>query len=290
MTASSFQYDWENVANVISNIYQLINFNVVGCNLYTMEYISQMLTHYSKGNLECVHQCIKINRKETNGLIFETKCSSIKQRFKKLGDGLLSKRGKNKHTCPIFDNDFLAYSNQIKLKSTDYIFPIKQDGICDYNPLCFMSSVMMLDDTIMNIFTQSTKNTTEAHQEHSFSRSKYDAIQLYKGSMQDFTWKTTIEDTKRTLCSHHYIGIEILRKYLYGITLIESTQADLDKEVDEFINDKIDFNTTHIIKSDIQPVTNVQEDTRFISSMTPTGFRNDQDESRCYVNSTFCWN
>ena len=105
--------------------------------------------------------------------------------------------------------------------------------------------------------------------------------------MQDFTWETTITDTKRTLRSHHYIGIEIWRKYLNGITLIESTQADLEKKVDEFINHKIDFNTAHIIKSDIQQLTNVPEEAQFISSMTPTGFRNEQDESRCYVNSTF---
>ena len=150
-----------------------------------------------------------------------------------------------------------------------------------------MSGGMMLDDIIMNICTQSTKNTTEAHQEHSFSRSKDGAIQLYKVSMQDFTWKTTISDTKRTLCYHHYIGIEIWRKYLNGITLIKSTQVDLDKKVDAFINHKIDFNTTHIIKSDIQPVINVPEEARFISSMKPTGFRNYQDESRCYVNSIF---
>ena len=150
-----------------------------------------------------------------------------------------------------------------------------------------MSSGMMLDDIIMNIFTQSTKNTTEADQEHLFSISKDDAIQLYKGSMQDFTWKTTTADTKKTLRSHHYIGIEIWRKYMNGITLIESTQADLEKKVDEFINHKIDFNITHIIKYGIQPATNVPEESRFISYMTPTGFRNDQDESRSYVNSTF---
>ena len=127
-----------------------------------MDYISQMVTHCSKGNLECVHQCIKIHKK-TNGLIFGKNCFSIKQRFKKLGNGLLSKRGKNKHTCPIFDNDFLASSNQIKLKSIDYIFPIKQDDIWYYNPLCFNSSGMMLDDIIMNIFTQSTKKSTTAN-------------------------------------------------------------------------------------------------------------------------------
>ena len=111
MTASSFQYHWENASNVISKIYQLINVNDVGCDLYYMDYISQMSTHCSKGNLECVHQCIKIHQHKINGLIFKTNCSSIEQRFKKLGDGLLSKIGKNKHKFPIFDNDFLSSSN-----------------------------------------------------------------------------------------------------------------------------------------------------------------------------------
>ena len=101
-----------------------------------MDYVSEMSTHCSKGNLECVHQCIKLHQTKTNGLIFKTNCSSIEQRFKKLGDGLLSKIGKNKHKFPIFDNDFLSSSNQIKLKATLFIFPIKQDDICDYNPLC----------------------------------------------------------------------------------------------------------------------------------------------------------
>ena len=131
MTAPGFQDDWGNVSNVISNICQLINVDDVGCDLYSMEYIYQMSTHCSKGDLECVHQCIKIHQKQINGLIFKTKCSSIEQRFKKLVDGLLSKIGKNKHKFPIFDNDFLSSSNQIKLKATDFIFPTKQDDICD---------------------------------------------------------------------------------------------------------------------------------------------------------------
>ena len=94
----------------------------------------------------------------------------------------------------------------MKLCTTDYIFPIKKDDICDYNPLCFMSSGMMLDDTIMNIFTQSTKKSTTAHQKHLFSRFKDDVIQLYKGYMLDFTWGGNA-NTKRTLRSHHYIEI-----------------------------------------------------------------------------------
>ena len=105
--------------------------------------------------------------------------------------------------------------------------------------------------------------------------------------MQDFTWKSKNENTKRTLRSHHYIEIEKLRKYLSGILYIENDKADLGKNMDQFINDKSDFNNTHIIKSNIQPVSNIPEEERFISSMTPIGFRNGQYESRCYVNLSF---
>ena len=105
--------------------------------------------------------------------------------------------------------------------------------------------------------------------------------------MQDFTRKTTISDTKRTLRSHHYIEIEKTRKHLSGILHIENTKADIEKKVDELINDKIDFNNTHIIKYNILPVSNIPEEERFTSSMTTIVFRNDQDESICYVNSTF---
>ena len=187
--------------------------------------------------------------------ISETNCSLIKHKFMKLGDGLLRKRGKNKHTSPIFDYDFLTYSNQKKLCTTDYSFPIKQNDICDYNPLCFMYSWMILDDIIMNIFTQSTKKSTITHQKHLFSRLKDDTIKFYKEYMQDFTWKNA--DKKRTLRSHHYIYIEKLRKYVSGILYIENIKADIEKKVVGFINDKSDFNNTHIIKFNIIPVSNI---------------------------------
>ena len=117
-----------------------------------MDCITQMLTHFSNVILIVFISASNFIKK-TMVSFFETNCSSIRKIFKKIGDGLPIKRGKNKHTLPIFENYFLASSNQMKLKSTDYIFPIQQDDICDYNPLCFMSSGMMLDDIIVNIFT-----------------------------------------------------------------------------------------------------------------------------------------
>ena len=88
MIASSFQYDWKNVSYVIKNIYLIKNIDLVGCDLYTMDYIYQMSYHCSKGNLNCVHQYINLHQKQINCLIFKTNCSSIEERFKKLGDGM----------------------------------------------------------------------------------------------------------------------------------------------------------------------------------------------------------
>ena len=92
---------------------------------------------------------------------------------------------------------------------------------------------------------------------------------------------------KSTLRSHHYIEGEKLGKYLSGILSIENDEADIGKKANQSINDKSDFNIKHIIKCNIQPISNIPEEPRLISSMTPIGFRNGQDESIFYVNSSF---
>ena len=85
-------------------MYSIINFKESKCDLYTMDCISQSPTHCSKVNIECVLKCTKCPGKEANGYMFEMKCSSIEQLYKKLDDGFNKKRSKNKHTCPMFDN------------------------------------------------------------------------------------------------------------------------------------------------------------------------------------------
>ena len=94
MISSSFTYELEKNSNFIREIYELINFNESGCDIYTMDYSSQSPTHCSKGNLEYVLQCTIFHQIQNNGLIIETKRSSIKQKFMKLGDGLQKKWGR----------------------------------------------------------------------------------------------------------------------------------------------------------------------------------------------------
>ena len=94
-------------------------------------------------------------------------------------------------------------------------------------------------------------------------------------------------NTRRTLCSHHYIEREKLGKYISGILSIDNDEADLGKKTNQFINDISDFNNKHIIQCNNKPISNIPEEPRHISSMTPIGFSNGQDESICYVNLSF---
>ena len=86
---------------------------------------------------------------------------------------------------------------------------------------------------------------------------------------------------------YHFIEKEKLRKYLSGILSIDNDKADLEKKINQFINGIRDFNNKHIIHFNNKPISNIPEEPRYISSMTPIGFMNGQDESRYYVNSSF---
>ena len=110
---------------------------------------------------------------------------------------------------------------------------------------------------------------------------------MYKGSLLDYSWKKRIADTKKTLRSHHFIEKYRLRKHLSGILSIDIDESDLEKKKNQFINDISDYNNKHIIQCYNKNVSNIPEETCYISSITPTGFINGQDESRCYVNSSF---
>ena len=88
----------------------------------------------------------------------------------------LTKQGKNKYTCPMFDKEFLASLKQLKLCPRDNIFPIKQEDTCDYNTWCLMYSELMFDNIIMNLFSDITKQTTDSVKKYLFSKIQDDRI------------------------------------------------------------------------------------------------------------------
>ena len=62
--------------------------------------------------------------------------------------------------------------------------------------------------------------------------------------MHYFTRRRKNADTKRTICLHHYIERENLRKYMSGILSIENDEADLGRKTNNFINDKATLTTS----------------------------------------------
>ena len=207
MSSSSFPYNWDNIIHVIKKMYSIINLKESKCDIYNMEYISQSPINLSKINLKCVLNCNTFPGKQANGYMFKTNCSSIEHRYKKLGDGFYKKRGNNRYTYPTFDNEFLASSKQWKLFPREFIFPIKQEDICHYNPRFSMSSGLMLDDIIMNLFSDITKQTTYLVKKYLFSKIQDDIIYLYKGYLQNYLRKNEFLIQKR-----HYVHIISLKK------------------------------------------------------------------------------
>ena len=82
--------------------------------------------------------------------------------------------------------------------------------------------------------------------------------------------KNIIYDTKNTLRSHHFIEKEKLRKYISGLLSIVIDESDLEEITNQFINYIINFNNEHIIQCYNEIKSNIPEEPRYISSMTPT--------------------
>ena len=92
---------------------------------------------------------------------------------------------------------------------------MKQEDIYYYNPRCFMSSGFMLDDIIMNLFLDITKQTTDSVKKDLFSKIPDGITYLYKVSLQDYSRKIIV-DTKKTLRSHLLVTDKLIM-YLDGL-------------------------------------------------------------------------
>ena len=68
---------------------------------------------------------------------------------------------------------------------------------------------------------------------------------------------------------------------------IDIDESSIEKKKNQFINDISNFNNKHIIECYNKTISNIPEEPRYISPMTPNVFINGQDESRCYFNSSF---
>ena len=73
----------------------------------------------------------------------------------------------------------------------------------------------MLNNTIMNLFSETTKKKNSA-QENLFSKIKGDKISLYQGCLKYYLRKKRIPDSKKALCINHLFE----KKGNYGNILV----------------------------------------------------------------------
>ena len=122
-----------------------------------MEYVSESPNHCSKGVLQYVQNYTNIHGNKGFGHMFEKNCLSLHHQFRRIVACYNKQKGKKKLTFPIFDNKLLSSSKNWKLALNIVFFQIKHEDMCDYNPQCFMSGGLILDDIIVNIFSETTE-------------------------------------------------------------------------------------------------------------------------------------
>ena len=79
----------------------------------------------------------------------------------------------------------------------------------------------------MNLFSDTIEQKNNSEKENLFSKIKDDKIYLYQVSLQDYSWKRIITDTKNILRTHHSIEKEKLWKYICGLLSIVIYEADM---------------------------------------------------------------
>ena len=92
---------------------------------------------------------------------------------------------------------------------------MKNKDICDYDPICIMSSGLMFDDIIMDHIKriQSSHNYTEEH-DCVFTQIDTDIIYIYRGSLQDFYWKKGTYECIDMPCEHYTMKRNDVKAYL----------------------------------------------------------------------------
>ena len=83
----------------------------------------------------------------------------------------------------------------------------------------------MLDDIIMNIFSETVEQDMNSVIYKYFAKMNDDGIYLCQGSIQNYTRQKIITDTNKTLLSHNFM--KKLCKYLGGLLSIMIDEADL---------------------------------------------------------------
>ena len=144
-------YMWDNVYNTIQIIESQIDLISKTTHLYDLQYFSKDNEDFSLKSSHIIGQFVSMKKPHDFMYMFKSQCKSINERFSKLEGCLNSKRKNKMKTFPPFGNEFLPPSKNISLTDCHIMYPMKQKDICDYDPICIMSTGLLSDEIIMDI-------------------------------------------------------------------------------------------------------------------------------------------
>ena len=142
-------YMWDNVENTIQIIESRIYLINRRTDLYDPTFFSQDNAGCSLKFSHIIGEFMTMKKQHDFLYGFKPQCTFINDRFSELEGCLHSRRKKKSKTFPPLGNEFLPPSKNITLKNDHIIYPMKQKDLCDYDPICIMSSGLIFYEIIM---------------------------------------------------------------------------------------------------------------------------------------------
>ena len=161
---------------------------------------------------------------------FKSHFTAINERLPKLEDCLQSRQRIQRNIFPPFGNESLPPSKTISLTGCPIIYPLKKKDLCNYDHICLVSSVLMFYDIIMNILRN---KKFECHNEEDdfFTKIENNNIYMYRGSLQDLSWKKGTYECLDVPCVHFHIKINDMKHYLTKILKSDTSSGDMNEKV-----------------------------------------------------------
>ena len=136
---------------IIQIIESQINFISKTTDLYDSQYCSKENEDRSLQSYHIIRELVQTKKPFELEYGFKSHCTSINERLSKLEYCLQYRPKVQRNIFPPFGNEFLPLSKTISLAGFPIIYPLKRKYLCDYDPICLMSSGLMFDEIIMDI-------------------------------------------------------------------------------------------------------------------------------------------
>ena len=125
---------------------------------------------------------------------------------------------------------FFTFIKKIILKGHPFIYPFKQKDICDYNPICIMSSDLWRHNIF--IFRSKVLECHVADVDSYLTSIENNQIYLYMGSLKYFYCKRGTHESLDFSCPYLNVEIIKIRKYLSNIYKCDTLSDDMKAKID----------------------------------------------------------